>query len=101
MNLSFGLLDGNLFGCSASTFSRIIDLTIQDATGLHNAHEEALNAYNCGNSVYVLPIMTIAVLAGSIVFAISIMFLRGQLALQWRISLERAVNPYLLQPWLI
>ena len=91
--VSFNLLDGNLFGCGASTFSGFITLSIQGASGLRNANEEAFDAYNCGNSVYVLPLMTIAFLALPVVVWLILHCFRGRLALQWRVALEWMVNP--------
>ena len=95
-NASFDLLDGNLFGCGASTFRAFIALSIQGAAGLRNANEQAFNAYNCGNSVYVLPIINIAILALPVVVSLVVLYSRRRLALQWRVSLKWMVSPSIL-----
>ena len=95
-SISFNLLDGNLFGCGSSTFFEIFALSIQGAAGLRNGNEQAFDAYSCGSSVYVLPVTTITILAVPVVFGVIFMAVRGRLALQWRIALERMVNPSML-----
>ena len=87
-NVSFNLLDGNLFGCGAKTSGAFFTLSIQGAAGLRNANEQAFDAYSCGNSNYVLPVVTIAALAVPIIVGLIFMFCRGWLALQWRVTLD-------------
>jgi Leucine-rich repeat (LRR) protein len=94
VNASFSLLDGNLFGCSARNyFQKFIAISIQDAVGLRNANEEAFDAYSCGNSEYVLPVITILIVALPVAVWLIGVYCRGRLALQWRISLGWLVNP--------
>jgi len=90
-NISFNLLDGNLFSCGTNVV--FFALSIQGAAGLRNANEVAFDTYSCGNSNYVLPVITVAILAVPVVVAIAIINLRGRLALQWRAALEWTVNP--------
>jgi Leucine-rich repeat (LRR) protein len=92
-NISFNLLSGNLFGCGTHTLSETFALSIQGAAGLRKANEQVFDAYNCGNSDYVLPVITIAVLAAPVVFGLAFLYCRGRLALNWRIALEWMVNP--------
>jgi len=95
-NVSFSLLGGNLFGCGKDTFLGIFALSIQGAVGLRNANKQAFDAYSCGSADYVLPAMTVAILAVPVVVGVIVMAFRGRLALQWRFALEWAVNPSML-----
>ena len=95
-NVSLNLLDGNLFGCSIGNFGDIVTLTIQGAAGLRNANEQAFDAYSCGNSNYVLPVITITILALPVVVWLAFLFCRGRLALHWRVPLQWRVNPSML-----
>jgi len=90
---SFNLLDGNLFSCDTNSKGRVPVLSMRGATGLRNANEQAFDSYSCGNSVYVLPIITIATLAIPIVLGLIYLLCRGRLALQWRAAIEWTVNP--------
>ena len=92
-NVSFDMLDGNLFGCGASTFSGFMALTIQGAAGLRNANKQAFDAYNCGNSAYVLPVITVTFLVLPVIAWLVILQCRGQLALRLRIIFECMANP--------
>ena len=92
-NASINLLDGNLFGCGEGNILEIFTLSIQGAAGLRNASEEAFDAYRCGSSVYVLPIITVAIFAVPVVIWLSFLYCRGRLALQWRFTLAWMVNP--------
>ena len=92
-NASFNLLDGNLFSCDRDTSVGIFALSIQGAGGLRNANEQAFDAYSCGNSVYLLPIITVAILAVPVVFGVMVMASRRRFNLQWRVALEWTVNP--------
>ena len=91
--VSFSLLDGNLFGCGTSTHDTIFALSIQNAAGLRDANKRDFDAYTCGNSVYVLPVITIAIFAAPFVVWLAVAFCSGWLALQWRVTLERMINP--------
>jgi Leucine-rich repeat (LRR) protein len=91
-NVSFNLLGGNLFGCSTKGFSGIATLSIHGAAGLRHANEQAFDAYNCGNSDYVLPVITLVALAVPIVFGLVASFMRGRLTLRWRAAFEWTVN---------
>jgi Leucine-rich repeat (LRR) protein len=84
------LLDGNLFGCSTDA---IFVLSIQGALGLRNVNEQAFDAYSCGNSNYMLPSITVVILAVPIVVWLAVLYLRARLALQWRVIVEWMVNP--------
>jgi Leucine-rich repeat (LRR) protein len=92
-NVSFNLLEGNLFGCSKSATSGIFALSIQGTGGLRSANEEAFDSYSCGNSNYIFPAVTIAILAAPVVVWLALLYYRGRLALQWRIALEWRLNP--------
>jgi len=92
-NISFNLLNGNLFGCGTNTYSRTLALSIQGAVGLRNANVQAFDAYSCGNSDYVLPAITLVVLAVPIIIGLVVTVWCGRLALQWRAALEWTVNP--------
>jgi Leucine-rich repeat (LRR) protein len=84
------LLNGNLFGCSTDA---LFALSIQGALGLRNVNEQAFDAYSCGNSNYVLPAITVAILAAPIVVWLAVLYLRARLALHWRGIVEWMVNP--------
>ena len=92
-NISFNLLDGNLFGCGTSNDIGTMALSIQGAAGLRSANEQAFEAYSCGNSDYVLPVITISLLAVPATVWLLVRHCRRKLALDWRITLERVVNP--------
>jgi len=91
--VSFNLLDGNLFGCGANTDSASYVLSIQGASGLRKANEHAFDAYSCGNSNYLLPLFTIAVLAVPVVVGLMVMFCRSRLALEWHATFKSMMNP--------
>jgi Leucine-rich repeat (LRR) protein len=92
-NVSFSLLDGNLFGCSTSNYRESVSLSIQGATGLRNANEKAFDAYSCGNSDYVLPVFTAASLAVPVVVWLAVLYCRSRLACKWWLALGRMINP--------
>ena len=92
-NVSLNLLDGNLFGCSAGSHGGITSMLIEGAHGLRNANKQAFDAYNCGNSDYILPAITIIILVVPIVLWLFVLCWCGRLALQWRVALEWMVNP--------
>jgi hypothetical protein len=93
-NVSFDLLDGNLFGCGNGIFSAFIALSTQGAVGLLIANKQAFDAYSCGNSNYVLPVITPAILAVPVLVWLVSLYCRGRLALRWRVTLEwLLVNP--------
>jgi len=92
-NVSFNLLDGNLFGCDTGSSSGIFSLSIEGAAGLRNANEQAFDAYSCGNSNYVLPATTIVILAVPFIAWLAVLHCSDCFALQWRTALGWRVNP--------
>jgi len=92
-NTTVSLLNGNTFGCSTKS---IFALSIQGAAGLRNVNEQAFDAYSCGNSKYVLPVIFVAILAVPVVFGLLFVYFRGRLALHWRVPLELTINPSIL-----
>jgi len=92
-NVSFNLLEGNLFGCGTSTFRGIFALSIRGAAGLRSANGQAFDAYNCGNSSYVLPVIAIAKVVLAVAIGLAVQYCRGRLALRWRFSFKWMVSP--------
>ena len=64
--------------------------------GFRHANEQAFDAYSCGSSTYLLPAITVAILALPVVFGLMFMTFRGRLTLQWRVALEWMVKSSML-----
>ena len=92
-DVTVNLMEINLFGCNSNAF---FALSIQGAEGLRNANEQAFDAYSCGNSNYVVPAITVAILAAPIAVWLTVLHFRSRLALQWRVVVEWMVNPTIL-----
>ena len=92
-NVSSNLLDGNLFGCSTSMFLGNFALSIQGAKGLRSANEQIYDSYSCCDSIYVLPVITVAILAVPAIIWLGFLYYCGRLALPWRSALEYFITP--------
>jgi len=88
-DVTVDLFENNLFGCNTNT---IYALSIQGAQGLRNANEQAFDAYICGNSNYVLPVITVAILVAPIAIWLGVLYCRSRLALQWRVTAEWVIS---------